>query len=114
MKWLNNINPFYWKRKALCLQDHLDNVAGVRLKQEEKIIALTTKWHKAVEQVHNLECELEKAKALNNKWFTTVVGLEPFSGILMNQALRGKELMLYPIIAKWDEVADEEFDDNNA
>lgn len=114
MKWLNNINPFYWKRKAQCLQDHLDNVAGVRLQQEQKIIAVTTKWHKAVEQVHNLECELEKAKALNEKWFTTVVGFEPFSGILMNQALRGKEIMLDPIIARLSEVASESFDDNNA
>lgn len=212
MKWLNNINPFYWKRKAQCLQDHLDNVAGVRLQQEQKIIALTTNISslttqlaktvedynrlkdshifsenvnarlqeelvlvarerdelrdkvpdyslpeyvdlaqyiaegatpreakmmldlvllkqqvhelgtvcggksklELVEKTHNLECELEKAKAINDKWFTTVVGFEPFSGILMNQALRGKELMLDPIIAKLNEVADEEFDDNNA
>lgn len=177
MKWLNNINPFYWKRKAESLQAHLDNVAEVRLRQEQKLVELTEKWQNTVKErdafrakvpdytlaeygdlaqyiaggatpreakllidvkilseqvhelgtvlggkdrfelikkIHRLECELDKEKALNAKWFKTVVGFEPFQGILMNQSLRGKDLMLDPIIAKLNEVANERDDDNHA
>lgn len=177
MKWLNNINPFYWKRKAESLQANLDNVAKVRLRQEQKLVELTYKWQNTVKErdelrakvpdytlaeygdlaqhiaegatpreakmlidikllseqvhelgtvlggkdklelikkIHQLECELDKANALNAKWFKTVVGIEPFQGILMNQSLRGKDLTLDPIIAKLNEVANERDDDNHA
>ena len=50
MKWLNNINPFYWKRKAERLQAHLDNVAEVRLRQEQKLVELTEKWQNTVKE----------------------------------------------------------------
>ena len=177
MKWLNNINPFYWKRKAESLQANLNNVAEVRLRQEQELVELIDKWKNTVKErdelrakvpdytlaeygdlaqyiaegatpreakllvdvkllseqvhelgtvldgkdrfelikkIHRLECELDKAKALNAKWFKTVVGFEPFQGILMNQSLRGKDLMLDPVIAKLNEVDNERDDDNHA
>lgn len=177
MKWLNNINPFYWKRKVESLQANLNNVAEVRLRQEQELVELIDKWKNTVKErdelrakvpdytlaeygdlaqyiaegatpreakllidvkllteqvhelgtvldgkdrfelikkIHRLECELDKAKALNAKWFKTVVGFEPFQGILMNQSLRGKDLMLNPVIAKLNEVANERYDDNHA
>lgn len=183
MNWIKNLNPFYWKDKAERLQDHLDYVAGVRLQQEQKITAITTKWHKAVEdlarvarerdelrdkvpdyslpehadlaqyiaegatpreakmmldlyllkqqvdelgtvcegkdrlelvkEIHRLETKLSAAEEKNRKWFTTFLGFQPFDGVLMNQALRGKELMIDPIIEElWKDVDGKANDDN--
>lgn len=58
MKWLNNINPFYWKRKAESLQDHLDNVAEVRLRQEQKLVELTEKWQNTVKEREELRAKV--------------------------------------------------------
>lgn len=58
MKWLNNINPFYWKRKAESLQAHLDNVAEVRLRQEQKLVELTEKWQNTVKEREELRAKV--------------------------------------------------------
>lgn len=58
MKWLNNINPFYWKRKAESLQAHLDNVAEVRLRQEHKLVELSDKWQNTVKERDELRAKV--------------------------------------------------------
>ena len=114
MKWLNNINPFYWKRRALSLQSTLDHVAKVRLTQEQRITVLTDKWRNAEAEKKQLQEELEKAKALNDKWFSTIVGFSPVEAILLNQSLRGKPLTLDRMLDKLERIADEREDSNNA
>ena len=58
MKWLNNINPFYWKRKAESLQANLNNVAEVRLRQEQELVELIDKWKNTVKECDELRAKV--------------------------------------------------------
>lgn len=55
MKFLRNLNPFYWRHKARCLQDQLDNVAEARLRQEQEIVKYHKKWLEAEGKVTELQ-----------------------------------------------------------
>lgn len=147
MKFLRNLNPFYWRHKARCLQDQLDNVAEARLRQEQEILKYHKKWlaeeskvkelqdlvpdyslpenaelanylfgpnaekrtareakmlldldqlrsqlEVANEELEHVNKVLAKERYKNQRWFQVVMGFGVNDGILMNAALRGRDL----------------------